>query len=132
MNILDAVNDLLHGEGVAMLGRDMPDSEAIKYVRSLSLRKQFCLVRKWIWIDLEMPDAVRDKIISDRLQPVMIYAHNVIFDSASRFNPGDWVRSTLLAHFSDGHLFETQNTVYVLIGPGVRKSAQLSTVIHVF
>lgn len=29
MDILDAVNELLHGKGVTMLGRDMLDSEAI-------------------------------------------------------------------------------------------------------
>ncbi len=132
MDILDAVNELLHGEGVTMLGRDMLDSEAISYARNLSLNKPFCGIRNWIWIDLEMPDAVRSKIISDGLQPVMVYAHSVIFDSAGRFNPGDCARSTPLVKFSDGHLFETQNTIYLLIGQGTRKSAQLSTVIHVF
>lgn len=132
MDILEAINELLHGEGVPMLGRDMADAEAISYAQSLPLLKPFCAVRNWIWIDLEMPDAVRTKIMSDGLQPVMIYAHSVVFDSAGRFNPGDWVRSTPLVKLSDGYLFETQNTIYVLIGQGIRKSAQLSTVIHVF
>ncbi len=132
MDIRQAINELLHGVGVPMLGRDITDDEAIRHVKSLSLLKPFCAVRKWIWIDLEMPDAVRTKIISDGLQPVMIYAHSVVFDSAMRFNPGDWVRSTPLVKFSDGYLFETQNTIYILIGQGTRKSAQLSTIIHVF
>lgn len=132
MATLDAVTQLLHGDGVTMLGHDIDDNDAIEYVRERSPKKPFCLVRQWIWIDLDMPDSVRDKLISEGLQPVMIYSHQVVFDSTGRFNPGDWVRSTPLLNFTDGCFFETRNTIYVLLGHGIRKSAELSTVIKIF
>jgi hypothetical protein len=132
MDDLSAVTDLLHGAGETMLGHEFTNEEAVARVREQFPGKPFCLVRDWIWIDLSMPDSVRAALERTARQPVMLYAHQVVQDSLWRFAPGDWVRSTPLVAFTEGCFFETGNSVYVLLGHGVRKTAELSTVNKVF
>lgn len=72
------------------------------------------------------------KSMSDmRLQPTMLYG-DVVTDSLGRFEEGDWVRSTPLVSFTQGCFFETHDTVYALLGHGVRKRAELSAMVKVF
>jgi len=59
------------------------------------------------------------------LIPALVYALTVIQDSKGRFAPGDWVRSTLEVSFTHDCLFETKNTVYVLMGAGRRLRTDL-------
>jgi hypothetical protein len=132
MDDLNAVTDLLHGEGATMLGHELAEEKAVARVRERFPSKPFCLVRDWIWIDLTMPDSVRAALERSARQPVMLYAHQVVLDSRCRFSPGDWVRSTPLVAFTDDCFFETENSVYVLLGNGVRKTAELTTVNKVF
>lgn len=132
MDDLEAVTELLHGDGIPMLGHELSDEEAIAGVRQRFGHASYCLVKRWIWIDLVMPDAVLEELKRSGRQPVMLYAHEVVLDSQRRFQPGDWIRSTPLFSFTDGRFFQTHSTVYVLLGNGVRKSAELSTVIKVF
>jgi hypothetical protein len=132
MNDLKAVTELLHGGGIPMLGHDVSDEDAIKSVHQRFGQTSYCLVRQWIWIDLLMPETVLEELKRDGRQPVMLYAHEVVMDSRNRFQPGDWVRSTPLLSFTDGCFFRTRSTVYVLLGNGLRKSSELSTVIKVF
>jgi hypothetical protein len=66
------------------------------------------------------------------VQPILLYAHTVVTDSARRFSPGDWVRSTLLVDRKSNCLFETQNSVYILLGTGSRKTAEPAVVASIF
>lgn len=132
MKNLDAITELLYGEGISMLGHNASDEEAIALAQRRFGHAPYCLVRQWIWIDLVMPESLLEALKRDDRQPVMLYAHEVVLDSQARLKPGDWVRSTPLVVFSDGCCFQTRNTVYVLLGKGVRKSAELSTVVKVF
>ena len=63
---------------------------------------------------------------------MILYSHSVLYDSARRFDVGDWVRTTPLVSFSEGCFFQTRNTLYVLVGDGLRKQTELSTVMSFF
>lgn len=134
MDDLEKVANLLYGPGEVMPGIDMSLEEACARDAAAGLfdRAPFCVVRDWIWIDLIVPDSIRESLQTSGHQPVMVYAHSVLYDSARRFDVGDWVRTTQLVEFSDAFLFKTRNTRYALVGPGVRKSAELSTVLKIF
>lgn len=132
MDDLNAVTELLHGAGTTMLGHECSDEEAVCRVRERFPHRSFCLVRDWIWIDLAMPDSVHVEFERTARQGVLLYAHQVVLDSRGRFFPGDWVRSTPLVAFTDDCFFETGNTVYMLLGNGTRKTAELSTVNMIF
>lgn len=94
--------------------------------------KQYCSVRQWILVDLDISDDEKVLIAEQGFQPILLYAHTVVTDSARRFSPGDWVRSTLLVELKNSSLFETNNSVYILLGPGSRKSAAPDVVTSIF
>lgn len=132
MSELSGVSDLLYGAGVPMVGIEISDDEAVERVRKQFRFSDYCLVRDWIWIDLDVSDEQRALLEKAGRQPTIVYAHTVIYDSARRWDVGDFVRTSPLHAFHDGFLFQTWNTVYVLLGDGVRKRAALETVGRIF
>lgn len=132
MSELSGVSDLLYGAGVPMVGIEISDDEAVERVRKQFRFSDYCLVRDWIWIDLDVSDEQRALLEKTGRQPTIVYAHTVIYDSARRWDVGDFVRTSPLHAFHDGFLFQTWNTVYVLLGGGVRKRAALETVGRIF
>lgn len=111
-----------------MEGSQMTDDEALKFMRNKRLSVEFCLVRDWIWVDLNITPAQLAELEKTRRQPAIIFAHRVIYDSARRWDVGDFVRTSPLHEFRDGCLFQTLNSVYVLLGNGQKKQATLDTV----
>ena len=129
---LQEVADLLYGEGMPMPGVEMAQEEAIRIVRERFPNSEYCLVRDWIWIDLPVSPEQLAALTRTQRQPVLVYAHNVIYDSSRRWDVGDFVRTSYLHAFHDGFIFQTLNTVYILLGAGVRKRVPLETVGRIF
>ena len=132
MNDLQALNDLLYSPGEPMNGSTMTDEQALAYARERFSYFEFCLVRQWLWIDLNVTDEQRIELAKTQRQPALIYAHSVIYDSARRWDVGDFVRTSPLYRFDEGFLFKTLNSTYILLGEGVRKRAALETVGRIF
>ena len=132
MDELHAVTDMLYGPGQPMAGSAMTDEQALAYMQNRRLRAGFCLVRDWMWLDLDVTDAQRADLEKTNRQPVILYAHTVIYDSARRWDVGDFVRTSPLYEFNDGFVFQTFHTFYVLLGDGQRKRAALETVERIF
>ncbi len=128
MGELGSVTNMLYGPGEPMPGAPMSDDQALGYMRGLRPYSEFCLVRDWIWIDINVTAAQLAELEKTRRQPVIIFSHSVIYDSMRRWDVGDLVRTSLLHEFRDGFLFQTLNTDYVLLGQGMRKRAALETV----
>jgi len=83
--------------------------------------RSHCLVRDWTILDVETTDREFKALQTRGLQPVVVYALRVVFDSRERFKSGDWVRSSFMVSYEEGGFFFTQNTVYVLLGNGTRQ-----------
>lgn len=132
MDDLQTITDLLYCPGEPMAGSGMTDEQALAYARERFSYFEFCLVRHWLWIDLDVTEAQRVELEKTRRQPAIIYAHSVIYDSARRWDVGDFVRTSPLYRFDEGFLFKTLNSIYVLLGDGVRKRAALETVGRIF
>lgn len=94
-------------------------------------RKAYCLVEDWTVFRVEVTPDELTKIHALGQLPMIVFAHNVVEDSQGRFDRGDWVRSSMCTSFSDG-MFETRNTVYVLIGTGHEQPASLKDVFSFF
>lgn len=128
MDLSDAVNEvasIVYGEGDPMPGCELSVNEARAWLSSMEPSRPFCLVAEWSWLDL--PGKPQD--LSGGASPTaIIYSNYVLFDSRYRFPVGGWVRSTMLVALRDGFIFETRNTRYLLMGPGVRKTTSLSAV----
>lgn len=132
MRGLQEVIDLLHGDGMPMLGAKVDQEEAVRIVRRRFPYSEYCLIRDWIWIDLDVSATVRTELARTQRQPAVIYAHTVIYDSARRWDCGDFVRTSPLYKFEDGFIFLTLATAYILMGDGIRKRAAPETVWSIF
>lgn len=134
MNELDKVASMLFGPGKVMPGIDMTWEQARDRVEASnhSVWVPYRIVKDWVWNDLTLSTAQQEQFRAAGLQPVILYSHSVLYDSARRFDVGDWVRTTPLVSFSDGCFFQTRNTLYVLVGDGLRKQTELSTVMSLF
>ncbi|WAH59901.1 hypothetical protein LZ023_10325 [Pseudomonas silvicola] len=124
------VQDMI-GPSVVMSGSDVGLEEAIRVTRERFPDSSFCVVREWVWLDLDAPDLVVEELVLERKQPVMLLVFDVLFDSSTTSNT-HWFRSTPLIEFSDGMFFHTANKLYVLLGHGRRKSMALSAVVRLF
>ncbi len=128
MNELDSLTNLFSGAGESMAGSPMTDDEALNFMRNKRLYVEFCLVRDWTWIDLDVTPAQLAELEKTSRKPAIILANNVIYDSARRWDQGDFVRTSPLHVCREGFLFQTLNSVYVLLGDGLRKKATVDTV----
>jgi len=132
MDELCAVTDLLYGLGTPMPGLSLTDEEAMALVRQRFPYAEFCLVRGWQWLELEVTAVEREQLSKTGRQPVVVCAHTVIYDSNRRWDVGDFVRSSPLHIWHGDGLFQTWNTLYVLLGEGQRKRVALETVGRIF
>lgn len=115
-----------------MPGSEMTDEQAMAYAQKTFPRGDYCLVRQWRWIDLDVSEQQRAELAKTRRLPTIIYANGVVFDSNRRWDVGDFVRTSPLHAFEKGFHFKTLNSTYLLLGAGVRKLANAESVAHIF
>jgi len=132
MDDLHVMTDLLLGEGEPMPGGEMTLEEAIALGKSEAKDKPIRVVRDWIWADLDVSETEAKAMQEQGFQPVMVYAHYVMHDSSYKFGTGFWVRTTPLIRFTPPCIFETANTVYILIGEGKRKVTSVNAIMSIF
>lgn len=126
------IGDFLSSKGEEIHSACDDEAAGIALAQGLCPGKPYCSVRQWILVDLDISDDKKALVTEQGFQPILLYAHTVVTDSARRFSPGDWVRSTLLVERKSNCLFETQNSVYILLGTGSRKTAEPAVVASIF
>lgn len=129
--VLSAISNFLNAPGEPMAGCEIPLNELARITAERFPHKPYCLVEKWIFADLDVTEEEAAILRSHGQEPNLLYSHRVIDDSAGRFHPGNWVRSTGLVKFTDGIYFETRNTVYVLVGAGQRKKVRPQIILSI-
>lgn len=128
---LSAVVELLNGDGEPVQGLEGDIHFAEAYAIFHFNQRPYCLVKDWIIVEIDVPEAYRAALATDGLKPYVLYASNVILHSAGKRNAGDWVRSTLQQPVATDHVFQTRNTSYILMGPGQRKRACADTILAI-
>ena len=118
--------------GIDWLGSELGLEDVLVEARKHYRWMPLCVVEEWIILDAIVTDDERAKIAAAGCQPMFMFAHKVVDDDQRRFEPGHWVRSSMGTAFKEGFLFETRNTVYVLLGPGHRKSASIQAIFSLF
>lgn len=124
MVTLNEISQLLYGVGEKIPGWQGTQDELIALAAGAFPGKAFCVVKQWILIDLTVTPAEKDKLSTLGLLPATLFAHEIVLDSQSRFQPSMWVRSNFGVS-SSPYMFETKKTVYLLLGPGLRKEASI-------
>ena len=125
MVTLEEISSLLYGAGEEMPGWQGTQDELIALAAKAFPGKAFCVVRQWILIDLTVNSDEKEKLSGLGLLPATLFAHEIVLDSKGRFQPQMWVRSNFGVSFTEGYMFETNNTVYLLLGAGQRKEASI-------
>lgn len=120
--------ELLQEGQISAAGTTLPKSEVEALVAERFGRKPYCLVEDWLIFHVDEPPESLARVRAMGLQTMFLYSHCVTYDSQGRFPPGGWVRSTLCKSFDGACLFETRNTVYVLMGKGREMTASLKTI----
>ncbi|AXI60026.1 hypothetical protein DLD99_05930 [Pseudomonas kribbensis] len=121
----------MHGGGEAINGFAKELSEAEVEALLNFPDKPFCILNGWRIIELDVDESYRASLLSDELTPYVLYAKEVIIYSTGKRRREDWVRSTFQRSLKLGYLFETSNTVYVLLGRGVRKKGSARAVMAI-
>ena len=125
MVTLEDISQLLYGAGQEAPGWQGIEDELIALAAKTFPGKAFCVVKQWILIDLTVNSDEKEKLTGLGLLPATLFAHEIVLDSKGRFQPQMWVRSNFGVSFTEGCMFETKNTVYLLLGPGLRKEASI-------
>lgn len=125
-------DSLLGDPGVSLMGSELGLEAVMAAARKRYKWMPLCVVEEWIILDAIVTDAERTKVSAAGCQPMFMFAHKVVDDEQRRFEPGHWVRSSMGTAFKEGYLFETRNTVYVLLGPGHRKSSSIEAIFSLF
>ncbi|KPX74317.1 MULTISPECIES: DUF6957 family protein [Pseudomonas syringae group] len=126
------IQDGLLGPGVNLMGAELSLEGALSAAREHYKRLPLCVVEEWIILDAILSDDEREKVAAAGCQPMFLFAHKVVHDEQRRFEPGHWVRSSMGTTFKEGFLFATRNSIYVLLGPGHRKSSSIEAIFSLF
>lgn len=119
---------LLQDGQVSSAGTSLSPAEIEALLAERFPRKAYCTVEDWLIFHVDEPAESLARVRATGLEPMFMYSHCVIYDGHGRFPPGGWVRSTLCKSFDGVCLFETRNTVYVLVGEGREMKASLKTI----
>ena len=131
-NPLTRMARFLYGAGTPAAGLDLSPQEASREAQRRYPHKPYCLVSQWMVVDLLVEDPVQWAAEHPGKAPRLVLAHNIVFDSAGRFPPGYWVRSTYEVSYAAPGFFETGHTVYVLLGEGCSKTEALELVFSLY
>lgn len=125
-------SDLILGVRSPRRGTSASTEEVIATLARRTPFKAYCLIEQWTVFHADLTPDELTKVHAANHLPLFVFAHKVIEDSRGRFQPDDWVRSSMCTSFDDGVMFETRNTTYVLMGPGYEQTASLKTIFSFF
>lgn len=122
---LPRIAEMLCLDGQRVSGASMA-SEAVIEQKLRLTDKPYCVVVAWILIDVEGVDPLI--IQGTHLIPTVLYAHHVLSHSSGQLCEGDSVMTGYATYMDPAGIFETVDTVYILLSHGFRKSADIETV----
>lgn len=119
---LSRIAEMLCLDGERVSGASMASEEAIEQKLILT-SKPYCVVSAWILIDVAGVDPLVTQ--GTHLKPTVIYVHHVLSHSSGQLSGGDSVMTGYTAYMDPADIFETVDTVYILLAPGFRKSVDI-------
>ncbi|WP_410481651.1 DUF6957 family protein [Pseudomonas plecoglossicida] len=118
------VANLLSECGASQEGDGQSDELIVSTAWSNNQGRQFYVVRNWLLLDILVPSDVEDDLTAKGLQPTVVFASTVVYDSKIEGSRAGAIRSSFQRAL-DGCTFKSMNTSYILAGPGIRKYASL-------
>ncbi|KPZ09222.1 hypothetical protein ALP50_01099 [Pseudomonas syringae pv. spinaceae] len=128
--------------GELLEGLPLNDSSILSALGSRT-SKPYCAVYSWIVLDVAAAKCGLESESSATFQesadvdpsdsrparlPLVLFSHDVGFDSFGRVDKGASVRSSYAISYDGRGIFETEDTIYVLFGNGFRRPAALEAI----
>jgi hypothetical protein len=124
---IDLLGDLLFGPAQPLSGSKLSNDELIELAADSFTGKPFCIVRRWMVLDVMLPEFQEREIKAQGLEATRLFAQAAVFDSENTYQPGDSIFSDFQREF-DGCIFESKHRIFILAGRGARKHVSLPTV----
>ncbi|MGO3984309.1 hypothetical protein ABI582_07955 [Pseudomonas sp. SAS7] len=118
------VADFLSEHGLPLDGDGRLDELIVETAWANNQGRPFYIVRDWLLLDIMVPSDVEDDLKAMGLQPTVVFANTVVYDSKTRRSRVGAIRSSFQRAL-DNCTFESMNTSYILAGPGTRKHVSL-------
>lgn len=116
--------NLLSEGGIPLEGDGQSDENIVQTAWTANEGRPFYVVRDWLLLDIMVPSDVEDDLKAMGLQPTVLFAHTVVYDSRVQGPRTGAIRSSF-QRMLDGCSFESMHTRFVLAGPGMRKHVSL-------
>lgn len=88
-------------------------------------------MRNWRLIEVQVVDAYKAALASEGLSPFVLCGSDLVLHRTGKRQAGDWVRTTFQRSLTKSFLFESVNTIYVLLGEGVRIKGSANAVLSI-
>ncbi|OCX25497.1 hypothetical protein BBI10_02065 [Pseudomonas graminis] len=121
------LGDLFFSPAQPLAGADLDDETLLQFACEEFPEKEFCIVRRWMLIDVILSDDEDRQVRSSGLRPTVIYAQAVTTKAGTKAEAAHGKLSGFQLRF-EGCFFETQDMLYILAGRGSRKFASKPTV----
>ncbi|WP_146146884.1 hypothetical protein [Pseudomonas sp. BBP2017] len=118
------VAELLSEHGVPLEGDGQSDELIVETAWANNQGRSFYVVRNWFLLDIMLPSDVEDDLRAKGLQPTVVFAKTVVYDSRAEGSRAGVIRSSF-QRVLDSYIFESMNTSFFLAGPGKRKYVSL-------
>jgi hypothetical protein len=123
MNI-DNTN-LLYSAPEIVSGSELSDSDMLTMATYRFPNKNYATLRHWMIIDIVGTEQQLKKIIDAKKSPTIVYYHSVDSTRLENSTQNNQSYSDYQISCKD-NLFETEKTVYLLMGKGFRKTVSAS------
>ncbi|MNN30360.1 hypothetical protein D3C81_1440050 [compost metagenome] len=118
------VANFLFEGGIPVDGAVESNEHIVETAWTTNQGRPFYVVRDWFLLDVMVPSDVEDGLKAMGLQPTVVYAETVVYDSRTEDSRLGAIRSSF-QRVLDGCTFESMNTSFILAGPGIRKYVSL-------
>lgn len=123
---------LLYDNGVLMdgVGCSEPNHDAC-FEKALEIAngKRVRSVKDWQWWDLS--DVTSEHAFQYGAIPAVIYAGRILRDTSNPNGEPQRCRTSPIVMLHENIFVETQNSIYMLVGPGTRKSTTVRMVMSI-
>jgi hypothetical protein len=109
-------------DGEPLSGASEAEAELIK-TRVAETGKAYCASVAWVIIDVLDVDA--DQLAAIGRLPIVLFTHSVLLHSSGDYENSERVKTGFATSYDGRGIFETSDTIFVLVGQGFRKPVSI-------
>lgn len=109
-------------DGEPLSGASEAEAELIQS-RVAETGKAYCAAVAWVIIDVLDVDA--EPLAAIGRLPIVLFTHSVLLHSTGDYQNNERIKTCYATNYDGRGIFETSDTIFVLVGQGFRKSVSI-------